>query len=91
MPTTRERDKLLHRVRRIRGQLNAVEEALNADKETASIVHTMSACRGAMDGLMLELLEDHIRANIVDPERRPTSQQAQATQDLIDVLRSYLK
>ena len=91
MHTRQEREKLVNRVRRIRGQLNSVERALAKHDECSTVIHSLSGCRGAMDSLLFEILEGHIRFHIVDPNRRPTSQQAKATQELIDVLRTYLK
>ena len=44
-----------------------------------------------MNGLMAEVLEGHIRFHVVDPNRRPGSEQARATQELIDVIRAYLR
>jgi DNA-binding FrmR family transcriptional regulator len=85
------RDKLLNRVRRIRGQLNAVEKALTDEVDCAAVLHPLVACRGALNGLMTEVLEGHIRHHIVDPDRRPTSEQAKATQELLDVLKTYLR
>ena len=89
--STQQRDKLLNRVRRIRGQLNAVEKALESEAECAEILHLLTASRGAMDSLLFEVLEDHIRLHVVDPEKRPTSQQANATRELIAVLKTYFK
>ena len=86
-----DRDKLLNRIRRIRGQLNAVEKALVEDVDCADILHPLVACRGALNGLMTEVLEGHIRHHIVDPDRRPSSEQAKATQELLDALRTYLR
>ena len=85
------RAKLLNRIRRIRGQLDAVERALGDDADCASVLHPLVACRGALNGLMTEVLEGHIRHHVVDPEKRPTSEQARATRELLDVLRTYLK
>ena len=51
----------------------------------------IAATRGAINGLMAEVMEDHIRMHVIDPERRPNSERAQATEELIDVVRSYLK
>ena len=89
--TAKDRTKLLNRVGRIRGQLNAVEKALAQDEECSAVLQTLAACRGALNGLMSEIIEGHIRFHIVDPSRRPTSVQAKATQELIDVLRTYFK
>jgi DNA-binding FrmR family transcriptional regulator len=89
--TIREKQKLLNRVRRIRGQVEAIENALEQEQECASVLQLIAACRGAMAGLMNEVIEDHIRDHLVDPDRRPTPQQMAAAEELIDVLKSYLK
>ena len=89
--TLRDKKKLLNRVRRIRGQVEAIERALNEERDASAILHTIAACRGAMTSLMSEVIEGHIRFHVVNPDIRPTSEQAKATQQLIDVLRTYLK
>ena len=53
----RDRDKLLVRVRKIRGQLNAVEAAITEEDDCSRVLNTLAACRGALNGLMLEILE----------------------------------
>ena len=87
----REKPKLLKRVRRIRGQVEAVQRALEQEIGCADIMQLIAAARGAINGLMAEVMEDHIRVHTIDPERQPSSEQAQATEELIDVVRSYLK
>ena len=87
----RDRDKLLVRVRKIRGQLNAVEAAITEEDDCSRVLNTLAACRGALNGLMLEILEGHIRGHVVDPDRNPESRQARATAELIEVLRAYLR
>ena len=89
--TVRDKKKLLNRVRRIRGQVAAIERALDEERDASSILQTIAACRGAMNSLMAEVIEGHIRFHVVNPDTRPTSVQAKATQELIDVLRTYLK
>lgn len=91
MHTIRDKKKLLNRVRRIRGQVDAVEKALNQENECSSILQTLAACRGAINGLMAELLEGHIRLHVLDPHRKPTAEQEEASQELIEVLKTYLK
>lgn len=85
------RTQLLHRIRRIRGQLDAVERALGEDADCAAVLHPLVACRGALNGLMREVLDGHIRHHIVDPDKLPASEQSRATRELLDVLRAYLK
>ena len=87
----RDKKKLLNRVRRIRGQVEAVERALESEAECAHILHTIAACRGAINGLMTEVLEGHIRFHLVDPNNRPTSAQSIAAQELIDVIKQYVR
>jgi DNA-binding FrmR family transcriptional regulator len=89
--TIRDKQKLLNRVRRIRGQVEAVEVALQEEQECSAVLQLIAACRGAMAGLMSEVIEDHIRDHLVDADRRPTQAQMAAAEELIDVLKSYLK
>jgi DNA-binding FrmR family transcriptional regulator len=89
--TTQEKKKLLNRVRRIRGQVEAIERAMNQEAECSEILHTISACRGAMDSLMAEVIEGHIRFHVLDPKKTPTDEQTEAADDLIHALRAYLK
>jgi DNA-binding FrmR family transcriptional regulator len=86
--TIREKEKLLKRVRRIRGQVEAVERALENEKECSDILHAISAARGAMNSLMSEVLEDHIRCHVGTNGSRPKKQNVE---DVIEVVRSYLK
>jgi DNA-binding FrmR family transcriptional regulator len=82
-----QRAKLLNRVARIRGQVEAVERALADDQEDcADTLQLLAACRGAINGLMGEVLEGHIRDHIAGgkPSR-------EVTDDLIEIVRAYLK
>jgi FrmR/RcnR family transcriptional regulator, repressor of frmRAB operon len=87
----RDKKKLLNRIRRIRGQVDAVERALESEADCSEILHTIAACRGAINALMTEVLEGHIRFHLVDPDRRPASAEAAAAQELIDVIKHYLR
>jgi DNA-binding FrmR family transcriptional regulator len=89
--TIKEKKKLLNRVRRIRGQVEAIERALDQEAECSDVLHNISACRGAMDALMAEVIEGHIRFHILDPKNKPTRDQSQAADDLIHALRAYLR
>jgi DNA-binding FrmR family transcriptional regulator len=89
--TTRDKTKLLHRVRRIRGQLNAIEKALLSEHECSTILLTVAACRGAMDSLMAEIIGDHIQFHILDSEHKPTAEQKKAAKEIISVVRRYFK
>jgi DNA-binding FrmR family transcriptional regulator len=89
--TIRDKKKIVNRVRRIRGQVDAVEKALEAEDDCGPILQTIAAARGALNGLMAELLEGHVREHVIDPQRRPTAEQLAAADELMDVVRAYLK
>ncbi len=89
--TPAEKNKLLNRVRRIRGQVAALERALSEGRECGEVLQLIAATRGAMGSLMGEVVEDHVRFHIVDPTQRPSSKEAESAQQLIDVLKPYLR
>lgn len=88
--TTKDKEKLLNRVRRIKGQLNAIEKALGDDEECSKVLQTIAACRGAINGLMAEVLEGHVRFHMIDPKKQ-TPSQAEATEELLDLVNRYLR
>lgn len=89
--TVREKQELLNRVRRIRGQVEGIERSLVAEDEPELILQTIAACRGAMNGLMAKILEGHVRDHVLDPHAEPTPEQKDAAELLVQVIRSYLK
>lgn len=89
--TVRDKKKLLNRVMRIRGQVEAVRRAIQDEADCTDIMQLVAATRGAMNSLLAELVEGHVRHHMVDPERRPSSSEARAAQELIDVVRSYVR
>jgi FrmR/RcnR family transcriptional regulator, repressor of frmRAB operon len=86
-----EKTKLLQRVRRLRGQVTAIERALEADVDCAKVMQLTVSVRGAANSLMAELLEDHIRMHISDPTRDRDRERARGAKHLIDVVHAYLR
>jgi DNA-binding FrmR family transcriptional regulator len=86
-----EKAKLLNRLKRMRGQIEAMERAVDADDECATVLQQATACRGALDGFIAEVIEDHIREHMVDPKVGRDSPQALAAEELIEVVHQYLK
>jgi DNA-binding FrmR family transcriptional regulator len=84
-------EKLIARVRRIRGQAEAIERGLASDEACSKVLQTVAACRGALTALSFEILEYHIRFHVMDPEAEVNSPRARAGEELIDVVRAYLK
>ena len=91
MHTIKQKSKILGRVRRIKGQLEAVERALEAELGCTDVLMLVASVRGAVGGLTTELLEDHIRHHVVDPTSEKDPDKAKGAADLIDVIRTYLK
>jgi FrmR/RcnR family transcriptional regulator, repressor of frmRAB operon len=89
--TTKDKVELLHRVRRLRGQVTAVEKALEDEEDCSVVLQRIAACRGAINSLMAEVLEGHVRHHILDPTRKPKTEKSRAAQELIDVVNTYLK
>jgi len=89
--TVRDKTKLLARVRRIGGQVEALERALEAEKGCTMVLHQIAAIRGAISGLMSEVIEEHVQTHIASPSIRSDSQRAEGAQELIEVVRAYLK
>lgn len=90
--TIEEKKKLLNRVRRISGQIAVIERSLGQETADCSdILHNTAACRGAMDALMAEVIEGHIRYHILPRNGAATHEQARAADDLVAALRAFLK
>jgi DNA-binding FrmR family transcriptional regulator len=86
-----EKAKLLNRLKRLRGQVEAMERAVDNDQECANVLQQATACRGALDGFIAEVMEDHIREHMVDPRAGIDSPQTAAAEQLIDIVHQYLK
>ncbi|MDQ0506202.1 metal/formaldehyde-sensitive transcriptional repressor [Xanthobacter agilis] len=89
--TIKHKAKLLARIRRIKGQAEAVERALEAELGCTDVLMLVASMRGAITGLTAELMEDHIRHHVVNPDAEPDPERAKGAADLIEVVRTYLK
>jgi DNA-binding FrmR family transcriptional regulator len=85
----REKLKLLQRIRKLRGQLDAVERALESKKDCGDQLMLLAAVRGGVNSLMGEVLETHIRFHLTDGSKEQVA--PELAEDLIDLVRSYLK
>ncbi|HXI47773.1 MAG TPA: metal/formaldehyde-sensitive transcriptional repressor, partial [Steroidobacteraceae bacterium] len=83
--TIRDQKKLLARVRRLRGQVDGIERALANEAGCEQVMHLIAGARGAMAGLMAEVLEDHVRSHLVDAEEHPGALNTEAAEQLLDV------
>ena len=86
-----EKQKLLNRLKRLKGQIDALERAVDGDVECARVLQQATACRGALEGFIAEVIEDHIREHMVDPHLPVSDPKMQAAEELVAIIRSYLK
>ena len=91
MPSTpEEKKKVLTRVRRIRGQIDALERSLEGDAECRAILQQIAAVRGAANGLMAEVLESHIRETF-DRNDYYSREVSQSVDEAIELAGAYLE
>jgi DNA-binding FrmR family transcriptional regulator len=88
--TDRDKQKLVARIRRIRGQVDAIERSLSTGDDCADVLMLLANVRGGINSLMAEVLEDHIRHHMMTPEKNSVAP-VELAEDLIDLVRAYLK
>ena len=87
--TVREKSKLISRIRRLQGQLNAAATALESEEECYKVLQTLSSCRGALHGLMGDIVSGHIREHIVGAKNGKDA--AEAGEETIEIMESFWK
>ncbi|WP_122523207.1 metal/formaldehyde-sensitive transcriptional repressor [Pannonibacter phragmitetus] len=87
--TIRQKDKLIARVRRLKGQIEGVERALEAEVPCAEVLRQLASVRGAMNGLTAEVMEDHLREHVLAAES--DADRRQGGEEMIEVIRTYMK
>jgi DNA-binding FrmR family transcriptional regulator len=83
----REKLELVSRTKKVIGQMESVLRGLEEDAHCADVLQRLAAARGAINSLMGELMEDHIRNHMP----RKTKSSAEAAEDLVEIVRTYLK
>jgi DNA-binding FrmR family transcriptional regulator len=86
----KEKQKLVARIKRIRGQVDSIERSLSTGDDCADILMLLANVRGGINSLMAEVLEDHIRLHMMNPDKGSLPTQ-EVAEDLIDLVRAYLK
>lgn len=85
-----EKNKVLARIRRIRGQCEALERALENGTDCGPVLQQIAAIRGAVNGLMSEVLESHLREQFGQPASGAADREARVA-EMTSLIRSYLK
>ena len=87
--TVREKKQLLARIRRFKGQAEALEEAIKSEAECSAILQQIAAIRGAVNGLMGQVIEGHLREHVA--AATSAKQRLEDLEPVLRVLRSYMK
>jgi DNA-binding FrmR family transcriptional regulator len=87
--TTKSKAKMVSRARRIKGQVEAIERALEDEGENEDILQLVASCRGALNGLMAELIEGHVKFHLLPPANKATASQLEAAEELLAVVKRY--
>ena len=86
----KDKQKLVARIKRIRGQVDSIERSLTSDDDCADVLMLLANIRGGINSLMGEVLEDHIRLHLLSADKTSVPPNELA-EDLIDLVRAYLK
>ena len=84
------KDNLLKRVKRIAGQIQAIERALDTDEDCSKTLLLVASTRGAINGLMDEIIEDHAREHVANPTLS-NEERAKGVDELLEAIRRYSK
>ena len=89
--TTEEKKNLLTRVNRIQGQLESIRAAIEEEKECSAVLQQIAACRGAMNSLLVEIIDGEIRFHVLSKNSKVDSREARAAENLVEILHRYIK
>jgi DNA-binding FrmR family transcriptional regulator len=86
-----DKDKLLHQIRRIGGQFGAIEGAIEQEGGCSYILQSIAAARGSLDSLLLKVIDEHIRVNVMEQTRAGDPERARSAEDVVKLVQMYLR
>lgn len=89
--TSKNKSKLLNRVKRIKGQVEGIERGLEEGRDCGDMLQLIAAVRGAVNGLMAEVIEEHLREHVASPGIASDAERAKGADEIVAILRTYLK
>jgi len=89
--TTGEKKKLLARVSRLQGQLESIRSAIEEERDCADVLQQIAACRGAINSLLVEIIDGEIRFHVLSKNSKLDSREAKAAENLVEILHRYIK
>ncbi len=88
---TKDKSILIARIKRIIGQLESVISDIESDQNCGTTLQTVASCRGAINGLTVEILKEHIQSHVIQSKSGKMSKQDLAALEVINALKSYIK
>lgn len=89
--TSKNKVKLLNRVKRIQGQVEGIARGLDEGRECGEVLQLIAAVRGAVNGLMAEVIEEHLREHVASPAIASDAERSKGADEIVGILRTYLK
>ena len=89
--TSEEKKKLLARVNRLQGQLESIRSAIEEERDCADVLQQIAACRGAINSLLVEIIDGEIRFHVLSRNSKVDSREAKAAENLVEILHRYIK
>jgi len=89
--TSEEKKKLLARVNRLQGQLESIRAAIEEERECSVVLQQIAACRGAINSLLVEIIDGEIRFHVLSKSSKVDSAEARAAENLVEILHRYIK
>jgi DNA-binding FrmR family transcriptional regulator len=89
--TIHGKKNLLVRIKRIKGQVNGIEKVIEEEGDCSDLLQAVASCRGALNGLMGELIEGHVMEHVIDPHAKTSVEQKRAAEQLLNVVKAYFK
>ena len=89
--SSEEKKKLLARVNRLQGQLESIRSAISEERDCADVLQQIAACRGAINSLLVEIIDGEIRFHVLSRNSKVDSREARAAENLVEILHRYIK
>ena len=86
-----DKKKLVARMRRIRGQIESIERAIESDTECQQILETLASVRGALMGVMSALMESHLLNHVLDSNSKLADQHSRVAKEMVRIVKAFTK
>jgi DNA-binding FrmR family transcriptional regulator len=86
-----DKENQLHQIRHIVGQFGAIEVAIEGQSGGCKLLEAIAAARGSLDRLLLKVIEEHVRVNVIQPARVDDPKRVKPAEELVELVQEYLR